>query len=584
MQFLSNNGFRAAVVIFILFLAVPFLFVDKTAITPKASAEGEALPVGVSKNPLSKFFNRVGSFYGFKKKGNGLDKLNSFANAGDAAKNLGYNSDGSPITFDEASPEAKKGFIPMQDNNMAGGSAAGSSAQQNVQEYVRMDGKTYEVVKDPSGKKYVLTDSGPVSFDELMSSTVSKEEFEAAKKIAPNLSDEELVYAIRSPYGVKGYLDRKTKGLLTYDDNPTLFGGPEGNLQGQRGSALFGGASGHSMFGNEEAFDEAKSGLASKYAKIKRDSAAAAAPRSIASSYSAGGQVNGKYKEPVVAELASMIVGKPVIGNAELASINPPEIKAVFGSTKKPSASSDFLLKKVEGDNTQEVGLIIESKTSRDLMVSELLGSGKSFKGKYVNGQEKGKEEINPFIFPTDDKVYSFPGQRFKETNTDILKDSTLVNVSDWEASDSEYDKIKNQISSQKPKIGKISYLMIDGKDENGNIKLVSKNSYHYKVFKGLIGNADDVVQNDNINPAKINKKTIFVVPDKATAQKFKDAGLYVVDFDEYAVTPERLTKVYNGTLKVVQNMAANKNKKLDKKQQELTRQAIAELSGVRKK
>lgn len=584
MQFLNNNGFRTAVIVFIIFLAIPFLFTDKqpTALTPQQEVSG-GLPVGMTKNPLAKFFNRVASFYGLKNKaGQGIDSLNSYADAGSAAQNLGGLGDDSPVTIEEASSGAPKGFVATDGG--AQGADVQASAGEVVQEYVRMDGKTYEVVKDPSGKKYVLTDNGPVSFDELMASTVSKEEFEAAKKIAPSLSDDEIPYAIRSPYGVKGYLDRKTRGLLTYEDNPSLFGGPDGNLRGQRGSNLFGGPSGHSMFGgSDEAFDEAKSGLASKFAKAKRDAAAAAAPRSIASSYSATGQVNGKYAEPVVAELASLIVGKPVIGNAEPASISEPlKAKAVYGAKKEEGGiskdGSEFVLKK---DNP--VGIIFESKDARKLMTEELLGKEKKFKGKYADGQDKGKEEINPWIFPIKIDPLS-PARDFYNGNKKILEDVDSQYQS-WLDSDKKYLEFHNSISENKPKIGKISFLMIDGKDDNGALKLVNPNSYHYQVFKGLIGNAEDVAKDGNIDPKKINPSTtIIVVPDLQTVENLKRAGLNAVEFEKYAVTLPRLEKFYGDTLKVVKNMASAPNKKLTTSEEAMRKQVVAELSGSNKK
>ncbi len=586
MQFLNNNGFRTAVIVFIIFLAIPFLFTDKqpTALTPQQEASG-GLPVGMTKNPLAKFFNRVASFYGLKKKaGQGIDNLNSYADAGSAAQNLGSLGDDSPVTIEEASSGAPKGFVATDGG--AQGADVQASAGEVVQEYVRMDGKTYEVVKDPSGKKYVLTDNGPVSFDELMASTVSKEEFEAAKKIAPSLSDDEIPYAIRSPYGVKGYLDRKTRGLLTYEDNPSLFGGLDGNLRGQRGSNLFGGPSGHSMFGgNEEAFDEAKSGLASKFAKAKRDAAAAAAPRSIASSYSATGQVNGKYAEPVVAELASLIANEPVIGNAEKAGIVEKDKKTksfdeIESNKKNDAASQKIELKK------DDKGIIVESKSARELMTNELR-DGKPFIGNYTNcdAKEKCAPEENPWIFPNQIDMTQ-PALSFYQANKEPLyNDITDKELYDKvESSDKVYKEIIPQIASNKPKIGKISYLMIDG-NEQGNIKLVNPNSYHYQVFKGLIGNADDVAQGGKIDPKKINpNKTIFVVPDKETANNLRESGFNVVEFEKYAVTPNRLTGFYNDTLKVVQNMASAPNKKLTPSEEAMRKQVVAELSGSNKK
>jgi hypothetical protein len=164
MHFLNNNGFRTAVIVFIIFLAIPFLFTDKqpTALTPQQEASG-GLPVGMTKNPLAKFFNRVASFYGLKKKGGAnLNSLNSYADAGNAAGSLGSLDGDSPVTIEEASSGAPKGFVATDGGTQgAGGQSAAGEA---VQEYVRMDGKTYEVVKDPSGKKICNDGKRPYIF------------------------------------------------------------------------------------------------------------------------------------------------------------------------------------------------------------------------------------------------------------------------------------------------------------------------------------------------------------------------------------------------------------------------------------
>jgi len=569
MQFFSKNGFRIAVVVLIAFLAVPFIFVDKASKPTQQQAAGQsaALPVGISKNPLSRFFNRIAGFYGLKK--NNAPEAGGVNNSYEEGGNGNLNS-GSVSTV-AGSTGGQDNFKVVSEGGVAAGAqngaaASGASAQnaqggaqasaQEVQEYVRMDNKTYQVVKDPTGKKYVLTDKGPVGFDDLMKSTVSKEDFEAAKKIAPSLSNEELVYAIHSPYGVKGYMDRKAKGLLTYDDNPNLFGGPAG--AGGSSRSMFGGPDGHRMYGGAGGGGVFTASLAAKYAKARAEAAQAKAQAAAAagSSYSAKGMENGKYTDPKVNALASLIVGAPVIGNAEAASISkaPKSDKVVYGGPgANQNKGEDFIL-----NTNNPTGVIVQGNKPRNVMSADLLG--KNFVAKFADPQNKGKEEVNPWIFPTKFDVNK-PGAGFSEVNKDTLKNSKELFFK-WSDSDVSYAEAKGTISYYKSKIKGLNFLMIDG-TQNKGIKLLSPESYHYKVFKGLLGSgAQDVAAGGNINTQKLStSKTLIVAPNLATANNLKKAGYEVVVFDQYAVTPDRLNKFYTDTQNAITDMSLKQTK-----------------------
>lgn len=584
MQFLNNNGFRTAVIVFIIFLAIPFLFTDKqpTALTPQQEVSG-GLPVGMTKNPLAKFFNRVASFYGLKNKaGQGIDSLNSYADAGSAAQNLGGLGDDSPVTIEEASSGAPKGFVATDGG--AQGADVQASAGEVVQEYVRMDGKTYEVVKDPSGKKYVLTDNGPVSFDELMASTVSKEEFEAAKKIAPSLSDDEIPYAIRSPYGVKGYLDRKMQGLLTYEDNPSLFGGPDGNLRGQRGSNLFGGPSGHSMFGgNEEAFDEAKSGLASKYARAKKDAASSiAASSGISYSNRVEGMVDGKYAQPVLDKFASLITNEPIVEKVIKAEIKKEETAEQEQTSMWKKKGSE---NKADAKDTKEKpvilsqndnGVIIDNPELRAQMTAKLLG-GKTFEGKYDNQKPNEKPIPDPWILPA--KVTTnAPGMQFYNSNYAMLNESNFK-MQKWGEADDVFNNSKSGIMKARAELGKINMLVINGK-KNGAIELLPQETYYHQLIgEGLLKGVPSIATEKGIDSTKINAVNTIIYAPEPTASQLTKHGYHVVVLDP-VVTPDSIATIGSKTLATLQEMKIAKAKQ----DEDLKKKALAALGNKKGK
>lgn len=65
-----------------------------------------------------------------------------------------------------------------------------------AEEYVEIDGESYKVVKDITGKKYVATARGHVPYEEVLRNTISEREFFATKKRMVNASDSEVLQYI----------------------------------------------------------------------------------------------------------------------------------------------------------------------------------------------------------------------------------------------------------------------------------------------------------------------------------------------------------------------------------------------------
>lgn len=65
-----------------------------------------------------------------------------------------------------------------------------------AEEYVEIDGESYKVVKDITGKKYVATARGHVPYEQVLRNTISEREFFATKKRMVNASDSEVLQYI----------------------------------------------------------------------------------------------------------------------------------------------------------------------------------------------------------------------------------------------------------------------------------------------------------------------------------------------------------------------------------------------------
>ncbi len=65
MRVFKSNTTRIVIACFIIFMAIPFIFVESS---DGVKGGGLSIPMESSANPLSKIIDRIGSFYGFKKK------------------------------------------------------------------------------------------------------------------------------------------------------------------------------------------------------------------------------------------------------------------------------------------------------------------------------------------------------------------------------------------------------------------------------------------------------------------------------------------------------------------------------------
>ena len=110
MNFLDKNGFRAALVIAVIFLAMPFMFPERVPANNKGNAEDSSQPVK-SKKFVTGIYDRIGNFYSFKKtKKSGLDQtLEQLKKEADAASSADKKTEAAETknSFEKSSKNGK---------------------------------------------------------------------------------------------------------------------------------------------------------------------------------------------------------------------------------------------------------------------------------------------------------------------------------------------------------------------------------------------------------------------------------------------------------------------------------------------
>ena len=116
-----------------------------------------------------------------------------------------------------------------------------------------------------------------------------------------------------------------------------------------------------------------------------------------------------------------------------------------------------------------------------------------------------------------------------------------------------------------------IKLAVVDGLEEDGKIKAVSKDTFHYKIISSLIEGEDKFGPYVDIKPAD-KADTLLVVSDPDTLNNLKKAGYNAVLFNNYAITPSDMSNFYTSTLKEVANMARLKQDGIANRQEVLAK------------
>ncbi len=554
MRVFKSNTTRIVIACFIIFMAIPFIFVESS---DGVKGGGLSIPMESSANPLSKIIDRIGSFYGFKKKPAraSFDKKGqTLASVKRAEKGLPAPSAGVLRAENDSLPDMPFGDVSSSSSSAAGGasvSAGRSPKLPQVKEYIRMDGDTYEVVTDPSGRKFVAMPDGFVPYDKLMADTVSQEEFDAARAQAPHLEDWEIFEALRSPGGLPAYLASGGNNVFYKDGTPGYY-----DRDGKEGSKLFGARSGRSG-ANDEIYDERKfnESISKNSVTLTASSGKGGVSGSVKNKY-----VEAKKNEPSSTDnektLAELINNGIVIGN-ETINVHT----AAAGKSFKPSASASASVRT----------LALADKSINSYMAETMNIESLSVKG--TDGVESEYMWIYPDAFKGDQ-----PGKYFYNANEPFLKGK--IDNSIFYTSDELYTKNREMIQNiVKDNNLKLKIAMVDGIDEHNKVKAVKKDTFHYKVVQSFLNGTDNSLEEINVKPYE-KADTLLIVSDKASLAQLKSAGYNAVLFNKYAITPKDTNAFYENALSAVEDMAQAKKDGADKKKEVLAK--MSDVSNAR--
>ena len=217
MGIFRRNAGKIALVALIVFFSLPFIYgnEEENEFSPFAVKSG----LSYQANPISKLANRIASFYGLPKsnltttserinmdKGENIrGKVSgAFIKQNAESKNVAdtkQNQSEQILSKKLNSFETDQTIIVPSKSLYENATTATSVTYNSYNrasntpavEYVQIDGSSYKVVQDITGKKYVATAKGHVPYEQVMRNTVSEREFLAAKKRLVNASDAEVV-------------------------------------------------------------------------------------------------------------------------------------------------------------------------------------------------------------------------------------------------------------------------------------------------------------------------------------------------------------------------------------------------------
>lgn len=564
--FFKSNAVRAGLVFFVIFMTIPFFFAEP----PQPVAEEDdvflSTPVAITTNPLSKFFGRIGNFYGITKgpkstvsvagKAGSVEKApvsdlrglvdkiyssltgrkNAEAKGDTSAGNEGSSYSGGDS--DEGYQSAKasgKG----QNRDI---SSMNRHKNQETEEFVRMNGKVYPVMKvmtDEGERKMVKMDNTYVPFEDLMARTVSKEDFDAAKKAAPQLKNWQITEGIRYanqnnyPGGPAAFLKSKDYASLSRNGTQSLFADSKG---GSGGGSFSGGIS-----------DGAAGG------------GSITAGGKGGSSGLGGGSINygGRYSaaNPNTAKGDGKANANRSSGRSGAASspITPAQAGPLFTLASIGTKAAQ----KVMFTQDNEKLVLIKSKEENNFIESEIMtrtllcddGGSCQYKVDIVednNGKptdkviEPGLKDrwILPKEGPTNTSYYT-PAQTFYNENESVLLNSKYKDRTLWTNADYAADVIREDLraklyDTKTPVIpGDIKVAVLDS-FEGGAFKSADPYFTDNVVISFIGGKAVNIADKDTgiVNLDNITADTLIFVFDKETAKNLRVNGLLAVAID----------------------------------------------------
>ncbi len=555
MRVFKSNTTRIVIACFIIFMAIPFIFVESSGDGKRSDV---SIPMETSSNPLAKIIDRIGSFYGFKKRPSRASFNKSGAavasDGGEVLASLKRSAEVAPGSgMDGADSPAEGGDIFSSDGSSSGVSVSGGGAVPagrlpQVKEYVRMDGETYEVITDPAGRKFVAMPDGFVPYEKLMSDTVSQEEFDAARAQAPDLEDWEIFEALRSPGGLPAYLASGGNNVFYRGDTPGYY-----DRDGKEGGRLFGLRSSGRGGEEDDIYDERKLIKSIIENKEKLASSKGGISGGMRVKYVEGkkAQDDDNADNADTQTLASLIENGVIIGDEKVGLKNASSTQESFsGIGEVPELNKTIKLKN-EGVN---------------IYMAKAMGVAN-----FSKEDENGEELKNPWVYPADLDLDNTPGKNFFYSNANVFEGKEYIK-DNFIQSDTLYQSAIKDLKDLKTKNNlNIKLAVVDGLEEDGKIKAVSKDTFHYKIIERLTEGEDKFGPYVDIKPAD-KADTLLVVSDPDTLNNLKKAGYNAVLFNNYAITPSDMSNFYTSTLKEVSNMARLKREGLANRREALSK------------
>ena len=585
MNFLDKNGFRAALVIAVIFLAMPFMFPERVPVNVKGSAEDSSQPVK-SKKFLTGVYERIGNFYNFKKnKKSALDlTLEQLKNQADAAAAEKKSADAAAQNSFEKAAEGASSSAGSD----AGGSSfeTGSSSSKlsfsaaalkaSSKPKLSIGGKEYEVVKDLYGKDYAITGKGPVAVSSLLakggvlkypsgktvsSSRVSAEAYNAGGGANPYSS---LTASSKASGG--SYKGGKRSGGVAstrkISSGFSLSGGKSGGKKAIRKSS---GARGD--FGDftgavdiEDAYNNVQSQAVAVKAMQQADSLEdsytyydAAAPASARAAVPASAEnsaINYEfvYSEPMFDENTKRASVKQIgtdsalkADNAEKGALDLNQLGVEKEETKADAKVAPKTEVKVKVDFSQGDSVIPGNDKIRENMTKALLGDNVEFASLKTGGKGPVKD---PWLVPTEipDGKFSYA---FWQKNQAALSYGTgkFSDPEVWSAAD------KNNIETMKPII-KQKIL------EKGPVTIIVKDGGKNAEKDNYFQQQADFLTDKNSKEKGIE---IYAVPDQRDVSSIK-ASPYVFVYDR-VITPEHNKYFAKSALDMIESVKREKSK-----------------------
>lgn len=645
MKFFKDNSFKSILIIGVLFLLLPFLIPEGLSVTAgkmgaSQELDADALPL-ISKNPMAKFIDRVSSFYGFKKtkRSNGLDKLNDLVKRQSAvfSHDSDKNEEGSDISglaaaLSDSSRSSSSADFSASAPDSSSLSVKATSGNSNS---IQIDGKTYEVLQDPAGKKYVLSEKGPIPFDRINDYVVSKRKQSSS---SPAVRGTKSVRQNTAP------IYDNYNGGNAYAHNNNRYVGTANNYK-SASAAKNGGGSAFDMGSGRlpsmgDMFGESKTNLGGKYDKVSRGAGARAtnyassrggaapantvaannhlhtsnttiaqpaytsevAPRvnsvaaisasdmmghaSIGNKYMVKGierdtadEANGEAKEKVASMAAVATMQRLAAMPEQSASAITASMVATEEPEKKPISAPKADIEIAEGRDA----VIPVNDNFRKMMSSTLL---KMPGGETFTGELKGQNIIisDPWILPNSIKVnregkdIESPAMAFYAENKTVMEKKGAFSMEVWSNSDTDYNDTKVSIRDVTKTMAPINLVVADAVVKDTALG-VNQDNFYYKVSEGLLnGKVVNAAKDGSVNLKTLDKdNTLFVTFDKDTADTLrnenKDAKVSVMD-----ITPDGFKSFYADTK---ENINLLKNAQLKKQAENNKSNLVATANGA---